>query len=408
MDAQSYASRIQTLGVDKLSGSNVPELEREIRAIPGALKDSLTESRSAAEELAGRIANAGKVVFIGSGSSYNAALPAVWALNSCGFPAWVYQATDVRNYGPAFPSDAVPVLISVSGEGDEITGAADAIESRYCQTCQAPAMAVVCNTPGSTLVTKYGREKVMTRAGKQLAEAATHTMLSSMAVLLQVAALTLRDVECKAGFQGSIRLANSILEWLNVLPEVAQTTVEASFAVIPEVVQGFGGSEANNITVVGSGPSYAAALDGALKIRETAQVYAEGYCGENVLHGPAFPIAYYRHPVTVLGSPESRYAASKVAYVMAGLGCPVFFVDVTGKEDGILLEKPPVKAYYREMRVDSTMPEALVPVITSIPLEVMALELGRVRGLQVDVPPTKAEQKRLTAEFLANVNGKKR
>jgi len=286
----------------------LPVLLDEIKKGPSSLSLSLESVKRQSKVLAERIAESGKTAFIGSGSSYNAALPAAWLLNRCGFPAWVVQASDVKDFGFGFPPGTVPVLVSVSGNGEDIMGAARRVSAQdraYAprqdrgqeqaqepvqERAQGPAREslqeavqqpvqrpfAVCNTPGAPLL-QYVEDELLLGVDPQRSEAATHTFIASMGTLLWLA-LDILEVSEFHGALGECQ-ATRLKSALTGLPRLMNVVFERSLSLIPSILDGPGDGDLSkrgffgqNMALVGLGPSYASALDGALKIQEVAQV----------------------------------------------------------------------------------------------------------------------------------------
>lgn len=412
-------------------------LIEEIKSAPCSIRRALSSAKEASRALARRIAESGAVAFIGSGSSYNAALPASWLLRQRGFPAWVLQACEVKEFGLGLTGAVVPVLISVSGEGEDIIGAATSIVNSG-----NPMPGVVCNTPGASLIS-FAREKLMLDAGPQRAEAATHTFLASMAALLQLALDVLEEAGaggfrpgCSGGTEcpGTASLSpvrdapepgaadekarkdelGKMRENLRRLPGIIEGVLKRSLETIPVAADFLSGRGLKNLAIVGFGPGYAACLDGALKIKEVAQVFAEAHEGDNVLHGPAYPIVYHKIPVVILGSTVAEQAGKRLARFFSQLGCRTVLlerrcppgpcvseietrfemVDAGGvSSTGNITRKNAGYNDYLDIGIyDEEIPEVMVPFAGSVPLQLLAYELGKRLGLDVDTPPTKASQ----------------
>lgn len=292
-----------------------------------------------------------RIVIVGMGSSRSAALPAAWVI-ARRTPTVVLEAGELLHYGlDSIGEDALVILVSQSGRSAETAAIAERLRARGHSRLLA-----VTNDPASPMA---GRAAVVLPilAGDE-ATIATKTWATTFAVLALLAR-TLVDGPLAAGSMLTERT-------LDVLGQVT-----AGPGPDAQVIAGLGGCAA--LMVVGRGPALAAADYGALILKETAALPAEGFAGGSFRHGPLEVSGPGVGMVVVAPSGATRELCIRLARDTAGLGSPTWLIT----DDG----SPPPDGTDRSWV--TTLPaidEALAPLTMSVPIQRLAAGLARARG----------------------------
>jgi glucosamine--fructose-6-phosphate aminotransferase (isomerizing) len=129
------------------------------------------------------------------------------------------------------------------------------------------------------------------------------------------------------------------------------------------------------IQLIGGGPAFATALEGALKLREASYVQAEAHELESVLHGPLVSLDSSQLAVVVAEPGPGQERAVEVAAALEAIGVRTLAI---GSAAGHLA------ATWRWEGQGEALPEALAPLVNVIPLQWLAYELARRRGVDAD------------------------
>jgi len=243
---------------------------------------------------------------------------------------------------------------------------------RHAKEQKARVLAI-CNANGST-IPRESDAVLYTHAGPEIAVASTKGFLTQV-VACYLVGLFLAQVR---GVKYADEVAD-IVEDLRKLPEAVATVLENM-----EPVRELGRSLATEDTLLflGRHVGYPVALEGALKLKELAYIHAEGFAAGELKHGSIALIDQGTPVVVVVPSPRSRGSVhgkvvSNIQEVRAR-GARTIVIAEDGDED--------VVPYADHLiRVPRT-PTLLAPVVTTVPLQVLACEIAATRGLDVDQP----------------------
>ncbi len=307
-----------------------------------------------------------RVVFFGMGSGLHAAMIGArlvedWAR----MPATALDASELRSSNPIVDAHPLYVAVSQSGETADTIGAAREILTK------GGRVVGVINAVGSTLARLCGGG-VYVHAGAEVSVATTKAFVNQALVLALLALLLgrMRSLSLSRGRQ--------IVEALEAFPgKVAEALkLVPGIARIAQLVR-----EEPNAFVVGRGPLYPAALEGALKLKELSYVHAEGLAAGSLKHGPLALVAEGT-PVYVLAFAGDSYERTLVAAseVRARGG---FIVLVTDVDD-------PGARFAERILLPSCGPDgigaALAPILAVLPFQLLGRELALLLGRDVDRP----------------------
>ena len=311
------------------------------------------------EELAG----IRRIVITACGTSWHAALIGEYMLEELtGIPVEVEYASEFRYRSPVLEDGTLVLAISQSGETADTLAALEEARARGAST-----MGIV-NTVGSSIARKtdFG---IYLHAGPEIGVASTKAFTS------QIVALALFTLYLGRRRHLSILQGRELVAALRALPDqVAQTL--ALEPLTKELAAAYG--DAHNFLYLGRGYQFPVALEGALKLKEVSYIHAEGYPAAEMKHGP-IALIDEDMPVVALAPRDSVYAkvVSNIEEVKARSGRILAVVsgdapELIGKVDHLI-------------EVPHTVPP-LLPVLTSIPLQLLAYHAAIHRNRNVDQP----------------------
>ena len=334
---------------------------KEIYEQPKAIADTLI-GRSEGLDLKIKFKKFEKIVIIACGTAYNAGLVGKYAIEKWGqIPVDVELASEYRYREPSLNKKTLVIPISQSGETMDTLMAL-----RYAKSKGATIFSV-CNTNGSTI----GRESdsvLYTYAGPEIAVASTKAFATQLIAMYLIAL----EIGKQLGHL-SKKDVKSITEQLTALPAKVEQVLE-TVEPLRELTRKF--KDAGSILFLGRHVGFPTALEGALKLKELAYMHAEGFAGGELKHGPIALIDKGTPVVAIMPTQDSVLAekmASNIQEVKAR-GAVVIAIsefDFVGADH--LIRIP-------------TVDLLLQPVLSVVPLQVIAYEMAVARGNDVDQP----------------------
>jgi glucosamine--fructose-6-phosphate aminotransferase (isomerizing) len=345
---------------------------KEIHEQPKAVRDSLVGRVSIAGELAldelrvseDVLRGVDKVFVVACGTAFHAGLVAKYAIEHwCRLPVEIEIASEFRYRDPVL--DAGTLTLGVSQSGETI----DTLEAvRHARNQRSHVLAIT-NTVGSSL-SREADGVFYTHAGPEICVASTKTFATQM-VVLDLVALYLAQVR---GSMFPHEIAEVVGD-LRALPEKIERAIGLDEQV-QELARRFVG--ARDFLYLGRHTGYPAALEGALKLKELSYIHAEGYPAGELKHGP---IALIEDGVPVVAVATECHVYPKVLsniQEVKARGAEVIAVATEGDERiGELAD--------HVLFVPRT-PELLSPVVVTVPLQLLAYHIAKLRGCDVDQP----------------------
>lgn len=308
--------------------------------------------------------NAEKITFVACGTSWHAGLVAEYIFEDlCRIPVEVEYASEFRYRNPIIKEGDIIVAISQSGETADTLAAIELAKDR------GAIVFGIVNTVGSS-ISRVTHEGAYLHAGPEIGVASTKAFTAQITVLTMIA---LRIAHLK----GTIteRRYNELLVELEGVPDKVQQALDFNDKVetIADLFQ-----DAKNFLYLGRGYNFPVALEGALKLKEISYIHAEGYPAAEMKHGP-IALIDENMPVVVIATRDSSYdkVVSNIQEVKARKGVVIAIVT----EGDVLIPK---MADFT-IEVPSTH-EALMPLISVIPLQLLSYHIAVMRGANVDQP----------------------
>ena len=304
-----------------------------------------------------------RVILTACGTSWHAALIGEYMLEELArIPTKVEYASEFRYKNPVVDRKTLVVAISQSGETADTLAAI-----REAKRRGAPLMGIV-NVVGSSIAreTDFG---MYLHAGPEIGVASTKAFTSQVAAL---AMFTLHLARCR-----SLPLVKGreLVRSLRSLPEQVEEILRQNDA-IRALAEEF--RDAPNFLYLGRGVQFPVALEGALKLKEVSYIHAEGYPAAEMKHGP-IALIDAQMPVVFLAPRDPVYhkVVSNIEEVKARSGRIVAVVnngaaELAGKVDHFI-------------PVPTTHP-VLLPILTVVPLQLLAYHISVLRGCDVDQP----------------------
>lgn len=350
------------------------------------LKEIAEQPQAIADTLLGRLSDRGEIVLdevrltdqdlrdidkifiIACGTSYNAGMVAKYAIEHwVRIPCEVELASEFRYRDPILDRSTLVITISQSGETMDTLMAL-----RHAKEQKARVLAI-CNTNGST-IPRESDAVLYTHGGPEIAVASTKAFLTQL-VACYLIGLHLAQVR---GVMYADEVA-AVVEKLQSTPDSLRRLLGSM-----EDVRALGRDlkTASTVLFIGRHVGYPVALEGALKLKELAYMHAEGFAAGELKHGPIALIDEGTPVVCVVPSPAGRgvmrdKVVSNIQEVRAR-GARTIVIAEEGDDD--------VAAFADHLiRVPAT-PTLLAPLMTTVPLQILACEIASARGHDVDQP----------------------
>jgi len=305
-----------------------------------------------------------RILIVACGTSWHSGLVGRYALEElAGIPVDVEYASEYRYRPHLHLPGTLAIAISQSGE------TADTLEAMRAARGAGCRVVGVVNVVGSTIA-RESDGGIYLHAGPEIGVASTKAFTSQITALLLLGLYLGRQRGALSEEQGRAFASD-----LSNLPELVKRTLELS-ADMAEIAKSYG--DTRNALYLGRGVNFPVALEGALKLKEISYIHAEGYPAAEMKHGP-IALIDENMPVVFVAPQDQVYqkVLSNMQEVKAR-GGRILAVTSEGKSDlGALAE--------RQLHVPSC-PPLLSPVVTVIPLQLLAYHIAVLRGCDVDRP----------------------
>ena len=307
-----------------------------------------------------------RITMLACGTSWHAGLAGRAMIEALArIPVEVELASEFRYRDPIIDETHLAVAITQSGETADTLAALREAKARGAITM------ALCNVMGSA-ITRDADFTVLTNAGPEIGVASTKAFTTQLSVLFMLAV--------KLGRMKGTLTAEQAQEHLTQLVQVPKRVEEVlkCEGQVKLVARHYMGAQ--DFLFLGRGPLHAVALEGALKLKEISYIHAEGYAGGEMKHGP-IALIDEKMPVVVIApkAPAIAYAKiiGNIEEVRARGGQVIAVID----EDDTRLE-----ALSNEIIRIPAASALLAPIISTIPLQLLAYHVADMRGNDVDQP----------------------
>ncbi|MGI5504479.1 glutamine--fructose-6-phosphate transaminase (isomerizing) [Lentzea sp. CA-135723] len=347
------------------------EIEEQPEALANTLRGHFANGRIVLDEqrLSDQdLRDVDKVFVIACGSAYHSGLVAKYAIEHwTRLPVEVELASEFRYRDPVLDRDTLVVAVSQSGE------TADTLEAVRHARAQKARVLAVCNTNGAQ-IPRESDAVLYTHAGPEIGVASTKAFLAQIAANYLVG-LALAQAR---GTKYPDEVAREFHE-LEAMPEAVRRvlgTIDQVKALGREL------ADSKAVLFLGRHVGYPVALEGALKLKELAYMHAEGFAAGELKHGPIALIEEGLPVVVVMPSPKGR------ATLHSKLVSNISEIQARGARTIVIAEEgdETVRPFADHLIEIPAVPTLLQPLISTIPLQVLAAEIASARGYDVDKP----------------------
>jgi glutamine---fructose-6-phosphate transaminase (isomerizing) len=316
------------------------------------------------KEYAEKLKNVDRIIIVACGTSWHAGLVGEYLIEEYArVPVEVEYASEFRYRNPIITEKDLVIAISQSGETADTMAAIELAKEK------GATIFGVCNVVGAS-IPRTTHAGVYTHAGPEIGVASTKAFTAQVTVLTLMAFYIAQQ-------RGSIT-QSKLIEYLTELNQVPDLVEQAltSNEHIKKIAERFKSS--TNCLFLGRGSSFPVALEGALKLKEISYIHAEGYPAAEMKHGP-IALIDDDMPVVFIATKNSSYekVVSNIQEVKARGGHVIAIVSEGDTEVKNMAE------YVIEIPQTS---EAFVPLLATIPLQLLAYHIAVLRGCNVDQP----------------------
>ena len=311
-----------------------------------------------------KLLKAKRFIIVACGTSWHAGLIGKHLIESfCRIPVEVEYASEFRYRDPVIDENDVVIAISQSGETADTLAAVELAKSR------GAFIYGICNAIGSS-IPRATHTGSYIHVGPEIGVASTKAFTGQVTVLTMLA-LTLAREKRTIGEAQFLKVVHE----LNGIPEKMKQVLKLNDK-IAELSKIF--TYAHNFIYLGRGYSYPVALEGALKLKEISYIHAEGYPAAEMKHGP-IALVDAEMPVVVIATQNGLYekVLSNIQEIKARKGRVIALVT----EGDTVISK--IADYCIEL--PQTI-ECLDPLITTVPLQMLAYHVAVCKGMDVDQP----------------------
>lgn len=311
-----------------------------------------------------KFVNARRIIFVACGTSWHASLIGEHLIESiCRIPVEVEYASEFRYRNPIIREDDIVIAVSQSGE------TADTLAAVELARKAGAFVFGICNVVGSSIV-RATDSGAYIHVGPEIGVASTKAFTGQVTVMAMLA-LTIGREKGTVSDEYYCEVSKALLELPQTLQEVLKVGDQ-----IKDLAKIF--TYAHNFIYLGRGYNYPTALEGALKLKEISYIHAEGYPAAEMKHGP-IALIDAEMPTVAIATPDHTYqkTASNIEEVKAR-GGKIIAVMAEGDEHvrrsaDYCIEVPVIT-------------ECLMPIVVSIPLQLMAYYIAVNKGRNVDQP----------------------
>lgn len=317
--------------------------------------------------------NLEQIQIVACGTSWHAGLVGKYLLEQlAGIPTQVYYASEFRYAPPPLTANTLVIGVTQSGEtADTLAALTMEKQRRSDQLPQfQPRLLGITNRADSSIATLV-HQVIDTHAGIEIGVAATKSFVAQLIAFYSLAL----DLAYRRQTLSTNRI-KEIITGLRQLPAQIETILESQERYIQELIHSF--SDTTDFIFVGRGINFPIALEGALKLKEISYIHAEGYPSGELKHGP-IALLDAKVPVVAIAMPGSVYEKA-LSNAQEAKARDSRLIGVTQMND------PEATETFDDLLPVPAVEELLSPILTVIPLQLLAYHIAARRGLDVDQP----------------------
>lgn len=311
-----------------------------------------------------RLINAKRIIIIACGTSWHAGLVGEYLFEEFArINVEVEYASEFRYRNPVISEEDVVIAISQSGETADTLAAIELAKSK------GATILGICNVVGSS-IPRATHGGSYTHAGPEIGVASTKAFTAQVTLLTLMALM----IGFKKGSLSKSRYQLMLAELATIPDKITRTLL------LNEKIRDLAAIFKNtrNFLYLGRGYNFPVAMEGALKLKEISYIHAEGYPAAEMKHGP-IALIDKEMPVVVIATNKELYdkVSSNIQEVKARKG---ILIAVVNEGDSVISK---VADYVIEVPETE---ESLMPLITTVPLQLLAYHIAVMRGCNVDQP----------------------
>jgi len=311
-----------------------------------------------------KLVNAKRILITACGTSWHAGLVGEYLIEELArIPVEVEYSSEFRYRNPVISEEDVVIAISQSGETVDTLAAIELAKGK------GATVLGICNVVGSSIA-RATHAGVYTHAGPEIGVASTKAFTAQVAVLTLLALLLAQK-------KGTIPVSQyrRILGELSTIPDKVEKTLQLNDQ-LKSIAKTY--KKTTNALYLGRGYNFPVALEGALKLKEISYIHAEGYPAAEMKHGP-IALIDEQMPVFVIATRRGTYekVISNIQEVKARKGKIIAIVN-----EG---DETVKKLAHQCIEIPETE-EMLVPLIATIPLQLLSYHFAVMRGCNIDQP----------------------
>ena len=346
---------------------------KEIYEQPQSILDSMRGRINITKSLVGlggiknyeeKLINANRLIFVACGTSWHAGLVGEYLFEEIArIPVEVEYASEFRYRNPIINENDVVIAISQSGETADTLAAIKLAKERKA------TIIGICNVVGSSISRETDCGSY-THAGPEIGVASTKAFTAQVTILTLMAMM----IGKRKGTISAEKFNRLVVE-MNAIPGKLKTVLKQD-KEIEKIAKIY--HESTNALYLGRGINFPLALEGALKLKEISYIHAEGYPAAEMKHGP-IALIDEEMPVFVIATKDSSYEkiVSNIQEVKARKGK---IIAIVSKGD---TEVKKIADHYIEI---PKCDELLVPLLATVPLQLLSYHIAVMRGCNVDQP----------------------
>lgn len=305
-----------------------------------------------------------RIIIVGCGTSWHAGLVGEYLIEELArIPVEVEYASEFRYRNPILSEKDIVIAISQSGE------TADTLAAIQLAKSKGATILGICNVVGSSIA-RESHAGTYTHAGPEIGVASTKAFTA------QVAILTLMALEI-AKAKGTITQSRffQIIRELDAIPGKIEKVLDLNEQIL-QIAKNY--VDMRNFLYLGRGYNFPVALEGALKLKEISYIHAEGYPAAEMKHGP-IALIDDEMPCVVIATNKGTYdkVVSNIMEIKTRKGK---IIAIVTKGDSLVREQADYVIEIPETE------EMLVPLLATIPLQLLSYHIAILRGCDVDQP----------------------
>lgn len=310
-----------------------------------------------------QIRSINRIVMTACGTSWHAGLVGEYQIEALArMPVEVEYASELRYRNPPMDNNTLVFAITQSGETADTLAALREMKRKGCPTLG------ICNVVGSTIAQESDGGMYL-RAGPEIGVASTKAFTSQCTVLAMLALYLgrMRHLSFSAGMR--------IIKELEDLPDTVRAALECNDAV-QKIANKY--ADCNNFLYLGRQFNFPTALEGALKLKEISYIHAEGYPSAEMKHGPIALVDENTPSVFIMQQGQMYDKVMSNVQEIKARGGPVIAVVCKGDREAARLADDVIEI--------PAVEEIFQPIVTVIPLQLLAYHIAVARGCDIDKP----------------------